>query len=182
MKKMEKCLRIYIIAMMAIFLCSCGAIDFVLGKDKETVIREIDTNKDGKLSKREIVASEYDLNRDGVLSAEELAGAMAPNPMTDGLLAILSALNVPLIGAATYGLKQARKNREHITGLIAAGEVIKDKITNEEVLTRDGLKDIYITSKNAYSKDGKHLTKIYNEVKEIINKQRHGYVEVEKEI
>lgn len=172
MKTIELFFRCYLVLWLAFVFSACAVTDFLLGKDKETIVSELDVNKDGKLSVEEIKASKYDLDKDGELSVAEMEAAMAPNETTDGLLMVLSALNVPFAGAATCGLSAARKNKQHVVGLIAAGERIKNKVANGDALTRDGLKSIYKEAKSTYSKDVGHLTKIYEEVKEQVNSER----------
>jgi len=165
MKFIELFIRCYVVLWLTVCLTGCGVLDSLLGKAPETIIEEIDVNKDGVVSKEEVKASPYDLDKDGILSAAEMKAAMAPNESTDGVLAILSLFNVPFAGAAAYGLKQARKNKEHITGMIVAGEKIKDTFGSNED-TRNKIKAIYSDAKYAYSKHGDHLTAIYKDIKD----------------
>lgn len=165
MKTLELFCKCYIILWLSFCIGGCALTDFLLGRDSGTILKELDLNNDGKVTKDEVRQSKYDLDKDGFLSREEMKAAMAPNETTDGLLALMTMLNVPFAGVATYSLKQARKHRDHVKGLIVAGEQLKDIVSSGRSLNRLMIKNIYQDAKEAYSKDGKHLTAIYLDVK-----------------
>lgn len=120
-------LRIFIIVYACFFITGCALVNHLLGKTPEIVTKEIDTDGDGKLSKKEIKLSKYDLNKDGILSIEEMTAAMAPHESSDLILGLLSAFNVPLAGLATMALKSSRKNKGHVHSLVGGIDDLIEK-------------------------------------------------------
>lgn len=132
-------LRVFLIIYCCVFLTGCGFLDWWLGKDAETIVREADTDGDGKLSKEEIKASGYDLNGDGKLSEAELAKAMEGSEVPTQIAEMLAVLNVPFAGGLALALKKFKEYKGHSRALIGGIEDLialkKDGYTKEDIYT-----------------------------------------------
>ena len=158
MKLTEIFLNLYLLICVSFFVVGCG--EWFLGKTPEQIKKEIDINKDGKITEKEIKASVYDTNKDGILSKAEMTKATEPeSKWIDGLLAALAGLNIPLVLGVKHYLNEARKNKGHVYQLIGDIQSIKKIAKSSEKLDLDTIVQILKDSKVAYE-HGSELTGI----------------------
>ena len=163
--------RAFILIYICTFMFGCGIFTWYAGKTIPQVHKEIDTNKDGKLSKEEIKASAHDLNKDGEISVEEMEAATAGSDAPENILMILAGLNVPFALVIKNVLGKLKGSKENLYA-VAGG--IEDLVA----LKQDGITkaDIYAAIKLSAKHRGnvKALHKVVKEIKtEIREAQSH---------
>ncbi|MDB4311904.1 hypothetical protein N9937_00600 [bacterium] len=129
----------FVVLLAPSVFAGCVVSDFFLGKDNESLRVELDANEDGIVTKDEVIESGYDANLDGILDEAEVAEATKPNAVTDMVLALLAALNIPGIPIGLSALQSARKKKRHILALIRGIDDAVDKISADGKLTKDDL-------------------------------------------
>ena len=156
----------YFLTFAPVYLTGCAAADFLLGKSKESVVEEVDANKDGVLSEQEVKASPYDRDKDGELSVDEMIAAMAPHQSTDMLFEVMALLNVPFAGVGALALKKAREHRSAFESVVGGVEDLvhagRDGFTKE---------DLYLALETSAKQRG-NVDKIAGAVKQVKNEIR----------
>lgn len=169
MKYLNTFLNSFLLLFIMTFTSSCFVADWYYGKSDEAIKKDIDTNKDGKLSTEEIKRSKYDLNKDGIISIDEMTKAKDASTIPSLVIGLLAAFNIPL--AAGLKIVNAKlKDNESVSRSLIGG--IDDLVA----LGKDGYSkaDIYKAIEISTQKRGdvKKATKMIGEIKEEIRHEK----------
>jgi len=156
-------LNAYLLICICLFTTSC--VGWLIGKTPEQITKEIDVNQDGEITPDEVKASPHDLNKDGELSDKEMEVAMAPHAAGDGLLAILSAFNIPLAIGLKKAISVARVHKENTYQLIDDIQGIKDLTLSGDLFTKEKITKLIVDGKAGY-RNAEHLTTMVVNYKE----------------
>lgn len=148
--------KAFVVIYVCMFLSGCFIADVWLGMDKEAVDKQIDTNKDGKISEEEAKASRFDVNKDGKIDEKEYKKAEEGSEAPTEIFQLLALLNVPFAGAAALGLTKFKKYKQHARALVGGIEDLinlkEDGFTKEDIYEAQRISAKYRTNAKALGK------------------------------
>lgn len=154
--------KIVVPVLLVVFLVGCtrDATTEVFGRDQAELMKELDLNGDGVITREEIKQSVWDKNKDGELDEGEVAAATEPNALVQLAVGAVSAF-FPMAGVL---YTRAQRDRKHIRAIVGGVEdIVKLKGDDGKFSKEDLYEAIRLSSKKRT--DAVALSKLVSDIK-----------------